>query len=128
MDVIRLAADPKCSSNLVNSITTIDRLLKLSRLRGPLKRLFGLGGLESDQDFVSVLTVRPLLCHGCLGGVIILAYAGDKPVSAGFVAGSELGPRGRLDDIRSFLRDIKRRYSDSGRHYTHCAPPRAAER
>jgi hypothetical protein len=62
MDVIRLAADPKCSSNLVNSITTIDRLLKISRLRGPLKKLFGLGGLESDQDFVSVLTVCSLCC------------------------------------------------------------------
>ena len=62
MDVIRLAADPKCSANLVNSITTIDRLLKLRRLRGPLKKLFGLGGLESDQDFVSVLTVRRLFC------------------------------------------------------------------
>jgi hypothetical protein len=62
MDVIRLAADPKCSSNLVNSITTIDRLLKFDRLRGPLKKLFGLGGLESDQDFVSVLTVCPLCC------------------------------------------------------------------
>lgn len=62
MDVIRLAADPKCSSNLVNSITTIDRLLKFSRLRLPLKKLFGLGGLESDQDFVSVLTVCLLCC------------------------------------------------------------------
>lgn len=60
MDVIRLAADPKCSSNLVNSITTIDGLLRIGTLRGPLKRLFGLGGLASDQDFVSVLTVRPL--------------------------------------------------------------------
>ena len=59
MDVIRLAADPKCSSNLVNSITTIDRLLKFGTLRVPLKRLFGLAGLASDQDFVSVLTVRP---------------------------------------------------------------------
>ncbi|KAF8467929.1 peptidase S28 [Russula ochroleuca] len=56
MDVIRLAADPKCSSNLMNSITTIDRLLKFRHLRGPLKKLFGLGGLESDQDFVSALT------------------------------------------------------------------------
>jgi hypothetical protein len=64
MNVIRLAADPKCSSNIVNSITTIDRLLKFSRLRVPLKKLFGLGGLESDQDFVrvSVLTVCPLCC------------------------------------------------------------------
>jgi len=62
MDVIRLVADPKCSSNLVNSIATIDRLLRLDRLRGPLKRLFGLGGLESDQDFVSVLTVMLQCC------------------------------------------------------------------
>ena len=35
-------------------------MLKLNRLRGPLKKLFGLGGLESDQDFVSVLTVCTL--------------------------------------------------------------------
>ncbi|KAI0247491.1 peptidase S28 [Lactifluus subvellereus] len=56
MDVIRLAADPKCSSNLVNTITTIDSLLKFSPLRGRLKKLFGLSELESDKDFVSVLT------------------------------------------------------------------------
>ena len=68
LEYIRLAADAKCSSNLVNSISTIDRLLELGHLRGPLKELFGLGGLESDQDFVSVLTV----CHLCCvsdGGV-----------------------------------------------------------
>ena len=59
MDVIRLAADSKCSSILVNSITTIDSLLKVNTLRVPLKKLFGLGGLASDQDFVSVLTVCP---------------------------------------------------------------------
>jgi hypothetical protein len=128
MDVIRLAADPKCSSNLVNSITTIDRLLKLGRLRGPLKKLFGLGGLESDQDFVSVLTVCPLLCYGWSGGVIIPVYAGENLVSVDFVAISELGPRGRLNDIRSFLRDTKWRHSDSGRHCTYCAPSRAAKR
>ena len=61
MDVIRLAADAKCSSNLVNSISTIDRLLKFRHLRGPFKELFGLGRLKSDQDFVSVLTV----CRHC---------------------------------------------------------------
>ncbi|KAH9958389.1 hypothetical protein BGW80DRAFT_1449472 [Lactifluus volemus] len=44
MDVIRLAADPICSSNLVNSISMIDSLLKF----GPLE-------LESDKDFASVL-------------------------------------------------------------------------
>ena len=57
MDVIRLAADAKCSANLVKSIATIDGMLKVNYLRGPLKKLFGLGGLKSDQDFVSVLTV-----------------------------------------------------------------------
>ncbi len=46
---------------------TIDRLLKLGCLRGPLKKLFGLGGLESDQDFVSVLTVCPLCCVMMVG-------------------------------------------------------------
>ncbi|KAI0041435.1 peptidase S28 [Auriscalpium vulgare] len=55
MDVIRLAADPKCSANLVRSITVIDSLLKVPRLRNPLKALFDLSGLENDQDFVSVL-------------------------------------------------------------------------
>jgi hypothetical protein len=57
MDVIRLAADPKCSSNLVNSISMIDSVLKIGPLRGRLKNLFGLSELESDRDFVSVLEV-----------------------------------------------------------------------
>jgi len=47
---------------------TIDRLLKLGRLQGPLKKLFCLGGLESDQDFVSVHGVSSLLCYD--GGVV----------------------------------------------------------
>ncbi|KAH9958391.1 serine carboxypeptidase S28-domain-containing protein [Lactifluus volemus] len=55
MDVIRLAADPICSSNLVNSISIIDSLLKIGPLRGRLKSLFGLSELESDKDFASVL-------------------------------------------------------------------------
>jgi len=56
MDVIRLAADSKCSANLVKSVATIDGMLKVNYLRDPLKKLFGLGGLKSDQDFASVLT------------------------------------------------------------------------
>jgi len=98
MDVIRLAADPKCSSNLVKSISTVDGLLKVGYLRGPLKKLFGLGELESDQDFVSVLTV-------CLSAAVprvwgpVLMRAG-RSVSARLVAGSELGSRRWLDDIR----------------------------
>jgi hypothetical protein len=112
MDVIRLAADPKCSSNLVNSITTIDSLLKIRTLRGQLKKLFGLGGLASDQDFVSVLTVRassypypPGLVATRDGRFDSLRY---RIVSAGLLAGSELGPRGWLDDVRSFLCNSER--------------------
>ncbi|KAH9967739.1 hypothetical protein BGW80DRAFT_1254536 [Lactifluus volemus] len=54
-NIIRLAAEPICSSNLVNSISMIDSLLKLGPLRGRLKPLFGLGELESDKDFASAL-------------------------------------------------------------------------
>ncbi len=59
MDVIRKAADPKCSLHLVNSINTIDHILA----NGPelakrtLKGLFGLSGLEHEGDFASVLMV-----------------------------------------------------------------------
>ncbi|KAH9967736.1 hypothetical protein BGW80DRAFT_1462080 [Lactifluus volemus] len=55
MDVIRLAADPKCSSNLVDSISMIDSPLKFGLLRDRLKTFLGLSELQSDKDFVSVL-------------------------------------------------------------------------
>ena len=107
MDVIRLAADPKCSSNLVSSITTIDSLLKIGTLRGQLKKLFGLGGLASDQDFVSVLTVRSFTCpydSDILatrdGRFDLLRY---RTVPAGLLARLESGPRGWLNYVRSFL-------------------------
>ncbi len=104
MDVIRLAADPKCSSNLVNSITTIDSMLKIGTLRAPLKKLFGLGGLASDHDFVSVLTVRPPIRSWWRPGMGVSSLDIDAllrygTVSAGLVAKSELGPRGWLDRI-----------------------------
>jgi hypothetical protein len=57
MDVIRLAADPKCSSNLVDSISMIDSPLKFGLLRDRLKTFLGLSELQSDKDFVSVLEV-----------------------------------------------------------------------
>jgi hypothetical protein len=57
MDVIRLAADPKCSSNLEKSILTIDSILEKRVFSKPLKSLFGLGGLKHDEDFVSLLMV-----------------------------------------------------------------------
>ncbi|KAG6830564.1 hypothetical protein H0H92_016015 [Tricholoma furcatifolium] len=56
MEVIRLAADPKCSSHLENSIAVIDHVLDQPHFRGLLKGLFGLKGLEHDEDFVSLLS------------------------------------------------------------------------
>ncbi|KZV66837.1 peptidase S28 [Peniophora sp. CONT] len=56
MDTIRVAADPICSSNLVQSVATIDALLKVPVVNTHLKGLFNLSDLASDQDFVSLLT------------------------------------------------------------------------
>ena len=58
MDTIRVAADPICSSNLVLSIATIDTLIQAPIVKSHLKGLFNLQDLESDRDFVSLLTVR----------------------------------------------------------------------
>jgi len=60
MDVIRLAAPEKCSEHLVNTIKTIDSILTSpshSFLIKPLKSLFGLGDIEHNDDFMSVLEV-----------------------------------------------------------------------
>jgi hypothetical protein len=56
MDIIRTAAPKECSDRLVSSIAHVDTLLALPWFRGPLKRLFGLGGLTHDDDFVSTLS------------------------------------------------------------------------
>lgn len=60
MEVIRTAADAKCSSNLVNSIREIDAILAHSPnfIKRQLKRLFGLQNLENDDDFASMMEVR----------------------------------------------------------------------
>jgi hypothetical protein len=57
MTIIRDATDPKCSANIVNSIATIDTILQRGVFKRQLKSLFGLGELEHDEDFVSVLEV-----------------------------------------------------------------------
>ncbi|KAL4250656.1 peptidase S28 family protein [Abortiporus biennis] len=54
-DIIRLAADPKCSAHLVKAIQTIDTMLSLPHLRRSIKNLFGLVDLEHDEDFVSLI-------------------------------------------------------------------------
>ncbi|KAI0670867.1 peptidase S28 [Trametes maxima] len=55
MEIIRRAADPKCSHNLQTSIQIIDALLDIPITRKPLKALFGLAELEHDEDFASLL-------------------------------------------------------------------------
>ncbi|KAG9314743.1 serine carboxypeptidase S28-domain-containing protein [Chiua virens] len=54
-DIIREAADPACSAHIENTVKTVDTLLQLPFLKSFLKGLFGLHGLEHDDDFVSVL-------------------------------------------------------------------------
>ncbi|KAG8776778.1 hypothetical protein FRC20_004585 [Serendipita sp. 405] len=56
MDIIRTAAPQACSTLIQSSMTQIDSLLANSTLRTPLKALFGLRGLQHDDDFVSVLS------------------------------------------------------------------------
>lgn len=60
MEVIRTAADAKCSSNLVNSIREIDAILAHSPnfIKRQLKGLFGLEKLQNDDDFASMIEVR----------------------------------------------------------------------
>ncbi|KAF8625947.1 hypothetical protein AX17_006673 [Amanita inopinata Kibby_2008] len=55
MEVIRSAADPKCSAQLESSIKTIDVLLSHSHTTHMVKDLFGLRDLEHNEDFVSLL-------------------------------------------------------------------------
>ena len=67
MEIIRQAADFKCSQHLENSIQTIDAILlrgddPISKaLKRRLKGLFGLAGLEHDDDFAAMLEVCPVV-------------------------------------------------------------------
>ncbi|KAI0917296.1 hypothetical protein AcW2_007465 [Taiwanofungus camphoratus] len=54
-EIIRLAADPECSASLQTSVEAIDNVLSIPGLKRVLKGLFGLAGLEHDDDFVSLL-------------------------------------------------------------------------
>lgn len=57
-DVIRQAADPRCSANILSAIETIDILLEDPNVKDSVKDLFGLKNLKHDDDFASVLGVR----------------------------------------------------------------------
>lgn len=69
MDVIRTAADPKCSAHLINFVSTIDSVLTNApeNFKKEFKSLFGLQDLEHDDDFVSVLMVC-VCSHSCACG------------------------------------------------------------
>ncbi|KAI0087965.1 peptidase S28 [Irpex rosettiformis] len=61
MEIIRQAADPKCSAHLENAVRTIDSILLRGdsaldkALKRHLKGLFGVADLEHDEDFVSLV-------------------------------------------------------------------------
>lgn len=62
MEVIRRAADPECSARLERSVNTIDSILAHkgpvgNLLKKKLKALFGVEGLEHDDDFVALIEV-----------------------------------------------------------------------
>lgn len=90
MEIIRNAADPKCSAHLENSIKTIDAILSNGRLKGPLKRLFGLEDLRHDDDFASVIEVLSPFHRSSMFLKLFL-------VSTGQLAGQVLAPRFRVD-------------------------------
>ena len=57
MEVIRRSAPEACARHLENSIQTIDAILSRGGFPArALKALFGLSGLEHDDDFASVLS------------------------------------------------------------------------
>lgn len=56
MDVIRTGAPSKCSELIQSSMTHIDTLVVNPIANRPLKALFGLQGIEHDDDFVSVVS------------------------------------------------------------------------
>lgn len=57
-DIIRNYTALPCRRALEQSIQTVDHLLSMDLTRGWIKGLFGLFGLNQDQDFASVLSVR----------------------------------------------------------------------
>lgn len=57
MEVIREAADPKCSARLEGAIKTIDSLLAKNLTARIIKSQFGVSDLEHNEDFAALLEV-----------------------------------------------------------------------
>ena len=72
---------------LENAIETVDYLLG-TPFRMPLKDLFGLASLESDEDFVAVLQVS-------IDSVVSPMLPDQVLESAGLMVAEELGPKSR---------------------------------
>jgi hypothetical protein len=62
MEVIRQAAEPKCADHLQKSIETIDDVLG-KPFSKTLKGLFGLHGLQHDEDFAALIAVYMFLAY-----------------------------------------------------------------
>jgi hypothetical protein len=59
-EIIRNAADPTCAKQLEHATLAIDALLGVPYAKRYVKSLFGLEDLAHDDDFISVLEVRPV--------------------------------------------------------------------
>ncbi|TBU27201.1 peptidase S28 [Dichomitus squalens] len=55
MEIVRRAADLKCSGNIQLTVEIVDSLLANPVTGRPIKGLFGLADLEHNEDFVSLL-------------------------------------------------------------------------
>lgn len=58
MEIVRRAADLKCSGNIQLTVEIVDSLLANPVTGRPIKGLFGLADLEHNEDFMSLLEVR----------------------------------------------------------------------
>ena len=87
MEIIRRAADVKCSGNLQLSVQIIDGLLGSPLTHTAVKSLFGVAELEHDEDFASLIEVR------CGFQSSLMLQLTCAPVTSRLLAGEELGPR-----------------------------------
>lgn len=77
-DLIRQAAEERCSYHIQKTIATVDKLLSNRLSARPLKALFGLSDLEHNDDFASLLEVClcvtvKVVAEICTGSPWILA-------------------------------------------------------
>lgn len=79
-DVIRRAADPECAEYLEKATEFIDDVLFNGISRRRLKDLFGLADLRHDDDFASLITVRPFRGFALTGSQRPSILASSRPM------------------------------------------------